>query len=187
MSNNSSLVTENPVSTTQRRTSLSKQTLAILLAAVCLLCTLAAEEWLSIRQLSTTYDESAHLYAGYQHWTARDFGVNPEHPPLAKMIAALPLLGMKINPSNPPRFMFLAEEYAGGEQMLAENGNYRLLTAARMAASFFTFALALLVLAGGMGDVRTASRSAGSGVVYVRAYNPGAWRAGDYGYGPSPA
>lgn len=149
MSNHSSLLTESAIGTTHLRLELSKQTLAILLAAICFMGTLVAEEWLSIRQLSTTYDESAHLYAGYEHWTAHDFGVNPEHPPLAKLVAALPLLGMKIAPSNPPRFLFLAEEYAGGEQMLAQNGDYLLLTKARMAASFFTFALALLVFVAG--------------------------------------
>ena len=126
-----------------------RRKLVFVLLALCLLCTLAAEEWLSIGRLSMTYDESAHLYAGYQHWTARDFGVNPEHPPLAKLVAALPLLSMKITPSHPPRFMFLPEEYAGGEQMLEANGNYRLLTPARRAASFFTFALSLLVFAAG--------------------------------------
>ena len=148
MSNNSSLLTESRIETNQSP-GIFSQRLAILLAALCLLVTLGAEEWLSIRQLSTTYDESAHLYAGYEHWTAHDFGVNPEHPPLAKLVAALPLLGMKIVPSHPPQFLFLAEEYAGGEQMLAQNGDYRLLTRARMAASFFTFALALLVFAAG--------------------------------------
>ena len=121
----------------------------ILLLAICLLGTLAAEEWLSIGRLSMTFDESAHLYAGYQHWTARDFGVNPEHPPLVKLVAALPLLGMKIKPPNPPKFMFLAEQYAGGDQMLEENGNYRLLTPARIAASSFTFLLGILVFAAG--------------------------------------
>ena len=150
MSDRSSLLTEDiahAVPQTRRRP--SRQTLAILLVALCLLCTLAAQEWLSIGRLSATYDESAHLYAGYQHWTAHDFGVNPEHPPLAKLVAALPLLSMKIKPANPPRFLFLSEEYAGGEQMLEENGNYQLLTPARMAASLFTFALALLVFAAG--------------------------------------
>jgi hypothetical protein len=126
-----------------------RRTLALILLAVCLLCTLAAEEWLSIRHLSMTFDEGAHLYAGYQHWTARDFGVNPEHPPLVKLVAALPLLGMKIKPPTPPRFMFLPEQYVGGDQMLAENGNYRLLTPARIAASSFTFLLALFLFAAG--------------------------------------
>ncbi|WP_161571044.1 phospholipid carrier-dependent glycosyltransferase [Granulicella sibirica] len=96
-----------------------------------------------------SYDEGAHLYAGYQHWTARDFGVNPEHPPLVKLVAAAPLLGMTIKPAAPPRFLFLVEQYTGGQQMLAENGDYRLLTRARIAASLFTFALALLIFAAG--------------------------------------
>jgi 4-amino-4-deoxy-L-arabinose transferase-like glycosyltransferase len=122
---------------------LSQQTLVFLLLAACLLCTLAAEEWLSIGRLSMTYDEGAHLYAGYQHWTVRDFGVNPEHPPLVKLVAAAPLLGMQIKQPSPPRFLFLSEQYVGGDQMLAGNGGYRLLTPARIAASSFTLALAL--------------------------------------------
>jgi hypothetical protein len=54
----------------------------VMFVALCLLCVLAAEELLSIRSLSITLDEGAHTYAGYEHWKARDFGVNPEHPPL---------------------------------------------------------------------------------------------------------
>ncbi len=135
-------------SPSQSRTS-PKRSLAYLLLAACLLSTLAAEEWLSIGHLSTTWDECAHLYAGYQHWTARDFGVNPEHPPLVKLVAAAPLLAMHIKPPNPPRMFFLAEEYGGGSELLAENGAYRVLTPARMAASLFTFALGLLLFAAG--------------------------------------
>ncbi len=148
---NASLLTSEAVasSTISDRGALQKRTLAFLLAAVCLLCMLAAEEWLSIGRLSMTFDEGAHLYAGYQHWTARDFGVNPEHPPLVKLVATLPLLAMKIKPPNPPRFFFLQEQYAGGGQMLTENENYRLLTPARKSASLFTFALAILVFVAG--------------------------------------
>ena len=44
------------------------------------------------RQASPTYDEVAFLPAGYAylHWS--DYRLNPEHPPLAKMVAALPWL-----------------------------------------------------------------------------------------------
>jgi 4-amino-4-deoxy-L-arabinose transferase-like glycosyltransferase len=149
MSKISQPVSESATRLPSSRTAFSKQHLVILLIAACLLCTLASEEWLSIGRLSMTFDEGAHLYAGYQHWTARDFGVNPEHPPLVKLVAAAPLLAMHIKPPNPPRFMFLPEQYVGGDQLLAENGGYRLLTSARMAASLFTFALALLLLAAG--------------------------------------
>ena len=48
----------------------------------------------SVRQESQTYDESTHLYAGFEYWKHADFGVNPENPPLVKMIAAMPLLRM---------------------------------------------------------------------------------------------
>ncbi len=138
-----------PGATPQSHKGSPRRKLLLLLMAACLLCTLAAEEWLSIGRLSMTFDEGAHLYAGYQHWTARDFGVNPEHPPLVKLVAAAPLLGMHIKPPTPPHFLFLPEQYMGGDQMLRENGAYRLLTPARVAASSFTFALALLLLAAG--------------------------------------
>ena len=58
---------------------------------------------------------SAHLYAGYQHWRARDFGVNPEHPPLVKLVAAIPLLGMELKQPHPPNPFFIVEEYAAAE------------------------------------------------------------------------
>ena len=41
---------------------------------------------------SAVYDETAHFPAGYTYLTLRDFRMNPEHPPLVKELAALPLL-----------------------------------------------------------------------------------------------
>jgi len=40
-----------------------------------------------------TFDEANHLAAGYTYLTTHDYRLNPEHPPLLKMVAALPLLG----------------------------------------------------------------------------------------------
>lgn len=40
---------------------------------------------------SVTFDETAHLGAGVSYLERGDFRLNPEHPPLAKMIAAAPL------------------------------------------------------------------------------------------------
>ena len=39
---------------------------------------------------SQTYDEAYHLMAGYRYWQCGDFGINPEHPPLLKFVAAAP-------------------------------------------------------------------------------------------------
>ena len=47
-------------------------------------------------QKSPTVDEPIHLFAGYSYLKFGDFRANPEHPPLAKMWAALPLLAYPI-------------------------------------------------------------------------------------------
>ena len=49
---------------------------------------------LEMRQQSATMDEVAHLPAGYSYVVTRDFRMNPEHPPLVKVLAALPLLAL---------------------------------------------------------------------------------------------
>ena len=51
----------------------------------------------AVRQKSPTFDETLHLFAGYAYLKWGDFGINPEHPPLAKIVAALPLLTLHLN------------------------------------------------------------------------------------------
>ncbi|MCI0585508.1 MAG: glycosyltransferase family 39 protein [Planctomycetes bacterium] len=46
----------------------------------------------NLRRASATVDEANHLHAGYRALTEGDFTWNTEHPPLGKMLAALPLL-----------------------------------------------------------------------------------------------
>lgn len=46
-----------------------------------------------------TWDEATHLVAGYTYLKLGDFRLNWEHPPLAKLLAALPLLA--VNPRLP--------------------------------------------------------------------------------------
>jgi dolichyl-phosphate-mannose--protein O-mannosyl transferase len=113
--------------------------------AVCLLAILTTELLLSLQQMSLTLDESAHLYAGYQHWRARDFGVNPEHPPLVKLVAALPLLGMNLKQPQPPNPFFIVEEYAGGEELMRANNMNLLVVRSRTAVCVFTLLLGVLV------------------------------------------
>ena len=50
----------------------------------------------SMRDDSATMDEVAHLPAGYSYLTQKDMRLNPEHPPLMKDLAAIPLLFIKI-------------------------------------------------------------------------------------------
>ncbi|MFC2171844.1 glycosyltransferase family 39 protein [Acidobacteriota bacterium] len=47
---------------------------------------------LSMRQKSITTDEVPHISAGYSYWKTASFRLNPEHPPLVKLLAGFPLL-----------------------------------------------------------------------------------------------
>jgi 4-amino-4-deoxy-L-arabinose transferase-like glycosyltransferase len=49
----------------------------------------------SVKDDSATMDEMAHLPAGYSYLTQKDMRLNPEHPPLIKDLAAIPLLFIK--------------------------------------------------------------------------------------------
>jgi len=44
---------------------------------------------------SATSDEPPHIVAGYSYLKFHDMRLNPEHPPLAKSLAAFPLLFFK--------------------------------------------------------------------------------------------
>ncbi|HEY8504140.1 MAG TPA: phospholipid carrier-dependent glycosyltransferase [Gemmataceae bacterium] len=62
-----------------------------LLIALALLAYFAAQGLAFIRANSQTFDEAAHFVAGYSYLATGDFRVNPEHPPLLKLLWALPL------------------------------------------------------------------------------------------------
>ncbi|MBI4387267.1 MAG: hypothetical protein HY551_07780 [Elusimicrobia bacterium] len=60
---------------------------------------LAAHLYLGVRFIrseAATYDEAVHLASGYSYWAAGTFRLNSQdHPPLAKLLAAAPLLQMR--------------------------------------------------------------------------------------------
>lgn len=51
---------------------------------------------LSMKDDSATSDEVAHVIAGYSYLAKNDYRLNPEHPPLLKDLAAIPLLFMDL-------------------------------------------------------------------------------------------
>jgi len=117
-----------------------------LLAALALLLAIfAAELALSTRQQSQTFDEAAHIFAGYRSWKNFDFGINPEHPPLVKLVAAIPLLRMPLMTQPVPDGYFKFVEYQSGREFLYANDADAVLFRARFAAAIFTLFLALAV------------------------------------------
>lgn len=98
---------------------------------------------------SQTWDEGIHIFAGYESWKHGDFGINPEHPPLIKLVATVPILRMALNPVPLQDRSFKLESYTDGRDFLYGNDANKILWRTRMAASFFTVLLALLVFLAG--------------------------------------
>jgi hypothetical protein len=97
---------------------------------------------------SATVDEPDHILAGHRHWQCGDFGINPEHPPLLKLLAAAPLNFRKL--SEPPwecgsKLTSTFDTFSYGSTFLVENGVDSVLVSTRLAASLMGMLLALLV------------------------------------------
>jgi 4-amino-4-deoxy-L-arabinose transferase-like glycosyltransferase len=90
-----------------------------LIAGLILLILFFVQGILFINANSPTYDEAAHLAAGYSYLARSDFRLNPEHPPLIKQLAALPLVlgyGPTFNPD--PRHWINGDDYLIGRDLL---------------------------------------------------------------------
>jgi len=116
---------------------------------VVLLAIFVAQLALTIRTESITWDEDDHLFAGYMSLKTGDFGLNPEHPPMVKMLAALPILGMPLRVPGLQRRDFKHEAFLDGKEFLFKNDADTMLFRARMAAATLTILLALLVFLAG--------------------------------------
>jgi hypothetical protein len=98
----------------------------------------------SVHQLSQTADESTHLYAGYREWKCGDFGVSPEHPPLARLLGAIPFVLAEPN-ANCADIPPSQEAFASLDWLYATPHWERLLFEARALVSLFAIGLCVLV------------------------------------------
>ncbi len=99
------------------------------------------------RANSCTWDEADHTYAGYMQWKHGDFGLNPQHPPLVKFLATLPLLGLELKMPPLGDQPYRLQEVQGGRDFVFQNDANTMLFRARMAAMPLTLLLAVLVFA----------------------------------------
>ena len=91
-----------------------------------------------------TWDEPDHIYSGYMSWKG-DFGLNPEHPPLVKFVAALPLLGKQLTVPEMQDRPYRLQAVLGGRDFIFRNDADKLVFQAQMAASIFSLLLLVLV------------------------------------------
>ncbi len=145
----------------------------LLSAVAVLLVVFALELSLSARTESQTFDEPAHMYAGYSYWLRSDFGINPEHPPLVKLVATLPLLVSRPKYPEPVPIHFRAQSGFGGMQMMNEPGADAMLAHVRTAVSTFAFVLALLVFSRSARNVRRRRGAPGACAFRLRSADSG--------------
>ena len=117
---------------------------ATIAGVLLLLLVLEGQLLYSVRQESLTWDEGDHIFAGYMSLKHHDFGLNPEHPPLVKMLAAVPLQGMNLREPQLQNRYFKTEAYLSGRDLIFQNDFEAITFRARMFASIFALMVALL-------------------------------------------
>jgi Dolichyl-phosphate-mannose-protein mannosyltransferase len=125
----------------------SRRGAAEVAGGVALVLALGLQLVLSVRQESQTWDEGDHIFAGYMSWKRADFGLNPEHPPLVKLLATVPLLPLPLRVPEVQDRNFKIEAFLDGKDFLYRNDADAILFRTRVAAAVLTLLTALLVFA----------------------------------------
>lgn len=118
----------------------------VAMAVIFLLLALIGQLAYSVSHESLSWDEGDHIWAGYMSWKG-DYGMNPEHPPLVKAVATLPLLFMKLKVPQLQNRYFKHESSFDGRDLIYGNDAAKVIFRVRMAAMTFTVLLALLIFA----------------------------------------
>jgi len=118
-----------------------------LAAVIALLITQAALFAFIVHRESLTFDEDNHIFAGYMMHKTGDYGLNPEHPPLVKLLATLPLLGRDLWTPPLQGREFKTEAYLDGRDFLARNDGaaQHLVFRMRLCTGLLALALSLVV------------------------------------------
>ena len=120
----------------------------LVIAGVCfLLLVFGLQIAFTVHQESLTWDEGDHIFAGYMMWKTHDYGLNPEHPPLMKLLGTLPLLGLPLQVPADQHRNFKTEAYMDGREMLFANGpEYAKMLTFRMRMATMSVAILLGLL-----------------------------------------
>lgn len=104
---------------------------------------------INIVRSSTTFDEPAHIIAGYRYLQCADFGINPEHPPMLKLLAAAPLfLSSQITEPQGEcgvKHTSKLEMFRLGGDFLVKNGIDPVVIPARIGSSVMSILLAIVL------------------------------------------
>ena len=101
----------------------------------------------SAQNFSPASDEITHLPSGYSYWKTGQITLNPQHPPLIKLMASFPLLFMdlKFDPQDPNLVGRAKNEWAFGSKFLFSNNADRLLFWGRLPVMLLSVLLAFYI------------------------------------------
>jgi len=94
---------------------------------------------------SATFDESVHIFSGWRILTQGDFATNHEHPPLMKVLCALPLVVAGVQPPRAPMTREVDEWSVAHEFVYHVNDGDRVLRLARLPVALLATVLAWAV------------------------------------------
>lgn len=116
-------------------------------AVLCLVVVQIAQTVYVVHRESLTFDEDNHMFAGYMMWLTGDFGLNPEHPPLVKLLATLPELRRDLWIPTLKDRNFKSEAYLDGRDWLARNdgSTQHMVFEMRLMAGLLAVGLTLMV------------------------------------------
>ena len=138
---------------------------SIILGVSALLIIFLLQLGLSANANSITWDEDNHIFAGYMMWKTADYGLNPEHPPLVKLVATVPILRMPLIVPTLQQRSFKTEAYLDGKDLVFKNDFNRILLRVRLAAAIFSLILATLVFLAGQEMFGTVAGFIGLGLL----------------------
>ena len=124
-------------------------------AVITLLLILFGELLFSIQRETQTWDEACHIFAGYSYWTHGDFAMNPEHPPLIKLLATAPLLSLSLRVPPHPKGFSKEDDFTTATQFLYGNDAEKTLFRTRITAAVLSLLLAVLLFAAAREMFRT--------------------------------
>ncbi len=115
--------------------------------AAALLVLVFIQPFSAMRNFSPAHDEITHLPSGYSYWKTGEIKLNPQHPPLIKLLSALPLLAMdiKYDPNDPNLASEKPNEWAFGKNFIYANDADRIISWGRLPNILISVLLAFFI------------------------------------------
>ena len=135
---------QNEIKTEFRGAGMNAKTIVLVAA---LLLAVFLIPFFSAQNFSPSADEITHLPSGYSYWKTGEIILNPQHPPLVKLLSSFPLLflNLKFDKNDPNLTGPSRNEWQFGHNFLFTNDADKLLLLGRIAPILISVLLGLYI------------------------------------------